>query len=119
MKRLLTLLLLTCSVFIHAQKDKIDITYLNTKLKTTTLKYATSSIKELSTIDWKDVKSACESNIKDENIKLIFELDLKESKNKFKGSVEVSGQTKNIDTLIIKSKKIVKGLIKISKKYQN
>jgi hypothetical protein len=48
-----------------------------------------------------------------------FAIDLKESKNKFKSSITVSGESKHIDSLIVRSKKIVKAMMNLSRKYEN
>lgn len=120
MKKLLTLLLLSYSVFIFAQAEKTDVEYFkNTETKITSLKFSTTSVKELESIDWKEVKSVFETNKEEEVIKMIFKIDLKDSKTKFNGSFIVSGKTKDIDGLTIKADKMLKGLIKISKKYEN
>jgi hypothetical protein len=47
---------------------------------------------------------------------MIFEIDLKESKNKFKSSITLSGITKELDSLIIRSKKMLNALIRIAKR---
>lgn len=118
MKKRTTLFLLFISLLINAQETTTKATYSKDKVsKITSLSFSVTSVKDLEQINWKDVKSIFENNKPSENIALSFELDLKESKNKFKGKMEVSGETKNIDTLITKSKKIIQKLIKISKKY--
>lgn len=104
----------------YGQESKTDVEYYkDVDAKVTSLKYSSNSIKELESIDWTDVKSIFETNKAEEKIELSFELDLKESKNKFKGSVTVGGETKNIDSVIKKSRKILKGLIRMSKNYEN
>ncbi|WP_299063778.1 hypothetical protein [uncultured Polaribacter sp.] len=118
MKKLITLLFIMCTLFIKAQKPKTNITYSkNVVSKVTSLKYSTSLIKELETINWKDVKGVFESNNPKEKIELRFELDLLESKNKFKSSVAIGGETKELDSLIIRAKKLIKSIIKISENY--
>lgn len=120
MKKLLPLLLCAFSLFIYGQEEKTNVEYhKNTETKVTSLKYTTSSVKELEAINWKDVKNIFKSNKEDEVIKMIFEIDLPVSKDKFKGSTEISGKAKDIDSLIIRTKKILKGLIKISKENKN
>lgn len=116
MKKLFTLFLLFISLLINAQDSKTKATYAKDEVsKITSLSYSSTSIKDLEKINWNDIKTIFEGNKPDEKIALSFELDLKESKNKFKGKMEVSGETKNIDSLIFKSKKIIKKLIKIAK----
>jgi hypothetical protein len=119
MKKLLTLLLLIASILVYGQQEKTAIEYSkNIDAKVTSLKYSVNTTKDFETFDWSAIKSIFETNKPDEEIALIFEIDLKESKNKFKGSITVSGETKNIDSLIVKAKKNVKSLIKIFKKHE-
>lgn len=118
MKKIYTLLFVLFSVLANAQVEKTKVAYSkNIDSKVTSLKYTTGSITELESINWEDVKSIFETNTPEEKIELSFELDLPESKNKFKSSVTVGGQTKEIDSLITKSKKLIKSIIKISKNY--
>jgi len=120
MKRVLTLLLLSASLFGFGQEEKTNVEYFkNVAAKVTSLKYSSNSIKELETIDWKEIKSIFESHKEDEIITMSFEIDLKESKHKFKSEITVSGESKLIDSLIAQSKKRLKRMIKISKKYEN
>ena len=120
MKKKLTLFLLTFSIFIYGQEEKTDATYFKDAVnKVTSLKFSSSSIKDLESIVWEDVKSIFDKNSPEEKVALSFEIDLKELKYKFKGSMMVSGPTKNLDSLIIRAKKTVKSLIRISKQYQN
>lgn len=118
MKKLTTLFLLFISLLINAQESNTKAAYSKDEVsKITSLAFTSSSVKDLEKINWKDIESIFEHNKPNEKIALSFELDLKDSKNKFKGKMEVSGESKNIDSLIYKSKKIIKTLIKISKKY--
>jgi hypothetical protein len=120
MIKILTLFLLTFSIFICGQEEKTDATYFkDTVTKVTSLKFSFSSIKDLESIVWEDVKSIFDKNSPEEKVALSFEIDLKEVKNKFKGSTTVSGPTKNLDSLIIRAKKTIKSLIRISKGYKN
>jgi hypothetical protein len=119
MRKLLILLLCSCSMFMFGQVGKTSMHYdENAETKVTSLKYSSNSIKELETIDFDGIKSIFSSNKEDEVIKIIFEIDLKESKNKFKSAITVSGKTKELDYLIIRSKKLLKGLILFSNKYE-
>jgi|TARA_R110000822_G_scaffold273279_1_gene395744 hypothetical protein len=120
MKKLFTLLMLLVSLITNAQEENTKVAYFKNEVsKITSLKMTTNSIKDLETINWKDVKSIFDKNSPEEKVALSFEIDLKESKNKFKGSLTVSGPIKNLDSLIIRAKKTVKSLIRISKGYQN
>ena len=117
MKKVLTLFLLTFSIVLFAQDKSTKVTFIkNIDSKITSLKYTTSSINEFETINWQDVKSIFETNKPEEKIEMTFEIDLKESKDKFKSSVTVGGKTEEIDSLIKRAKKIIKSIIKISKK---
>ena len=95
----------------HVELDK------PTKVKVHAVSYTANSIKELETIDWNSMKEVFEYNNETEIIKMSFGIDLKESKNNFKSSIAVSGETKNIDSLIIKAKKGVNAIMKISEKH--
>jgi hypothetical protein len=104
-------------MFMHGQKEKTKFNSSeNAETKVTSLKYSSNSIKDLETINWEDVKSIFESNKENEVIKMIFEIDLKESKNKFKSSINFSGATKELDSLIIRSKKMLHALIRIARR---
>ncbi|TXD48481.1 MULTISPECIES: hypothetical protein [unclassified Polaribacter] len=120
MKKLLTLLLLTTSIIICGQEEKTAVaSSKNIEAKVTSIKYSVNSIKDLENIQWDDVQSIFETNKPQEKIAISFEVDLEASKYKFKGSITVSDQKINIDSLIESAKKKVKSLIKISKKYKN
>lgn len=117
MKKNIILFLLFSSFLLNAQQEKTDVSYFkNTEARITSLNYTSNSISELKSINWEDVKSIFNSNKPEEKIELSFEIDLKESKNKLKSSFKVTGETKNIDSLINIAKKGVNGLIKISSK---
>ena len=85
----------------------------------TSISYVADSIEELQTINWIDVKEIFGENRNNQKIELTFGLDFKKSKNNFKSSFKITGESKDLDSLIKKSKKLVRSLIKISKKYQN
>jgi hypothetical protein len=120
MKKTVTLLLLMCTIFVYGQEEQInEHTSKTITSKITEIKYAVNSVKELEIIDWKEIKAVFDANKPEEKIALIFELALQPSKSNFKSSITISGETKNIDSLIIKAKKGVLSIIKISKNYQN
>ncbi|MFQ3296509.1 MAG: hypothetical protein ACI921_000486 [Polaribacter sp.] len=117
MRKLLILLLCSCSMFMFGQVEKTSIHYdENAETKVTSLKYSSNSIRELETIDFDGIKTFFSYNKEDEAIKIIFEIDLKESKNKFKSATTISGTTKELDSLIITSKKMLNALIRIAKR---
>ncbi|SDR69406.1 hypothetical protein SAMN05216503_0451 [Polaribacter sp. KT25b] len=117
MKKILTVLLLIASTIIYGQEEKNTFTKAESKI--TEIKYSLNSIKELEDIDWKELKAFFDTNKPTDKIALSFELDLQESKNNIKSAITISGETKNIDSLIIRAKKGVLSIIKISKNYQN
>jgi len=122
MKKITTVVLLLFTSILLAQHKNVEIKETinaNTDVKITSMSYSVDSAKQLENINWDEVKSIFEDNKPEEKIELSFELDLKESKNKFKSSVTIGGQTKEIDSLITKSKKLIKMIIKISKNYEN
>lgn len=120
MKKLVSILLLSFAIYANAQnkssqKQNID----NFDVKVTSVSYLVDSSKELESIDWKEIKNVFELNKQSEKIELTFGLNYKESKNKIKSSITVSGESKNIDSLIVKAKKGIKTIIKISNKFKN
>ncbi len=122
MKKITTVVLLLFTSILLAQHKNVEIKETintNTDVKVTSMSYSVDSAKQLENINWNEVKSIFEDNNPEEKIELSFELDLKESKSKFKSAVTVGGKTKEIDSLILKSKKYLKALIKISKNYEN
>ena len=118
MKKITTLLLLFFVATSFAQKNKfIKNKVIETKV--TSIFISANSIEELKTINWLELKESFNDNKQNDIIKLGFEIDLKESKNKLKNSITISGETKNLESLILKAKKGVKGLIKMTNNYQN
>lgn len=119
MKKIVTVLVLICSIVVYGQKEKIKENISKTVTsKITEIKYVVNLVKELENIDWKEIKAVFDTNKPEEKIALSFELELQPSKNNLKSSIIISGETKNIDSLIIKAKKGVLAIIKISKKNQ-
>lgn len=119
MKIYSALFLFLSTFILNAQEEKTNVSYFkNTEAKVTVLNFTSNSISELKSINWKDVKSIFDSNKSEETIELSFEIDLKESKNKLKSSFRVTGETKNIDSLIVIAQKGLNGLIKMSNNYQ-
>lgn len=119
MRKLITLLLLfSFSVTLGQKENSSIIQEKSTEFKVTSISYMADSIEELETINWADIEEIFSNNEENENIELTFGVNLKKSKNKFKSSIKISGETKNLDSLIIRSKKGVNSLIKLSKKYK-
>jgi hypothetical protein len=117
MKKLVVVLFLFMVTISFAQTtSKVMQTEKSTEVKVHAISYTVDSVKELETIDWNSVKEVFEYNNETEIIKMSFGIDLKKSKNNFKSSITVSGETKDIDSLIIKAKKGVNAIMKISKK---
>lgn len=118
MKTLVTLLLLIFSLTSYSQNKNTAVEYSKDETtKITSLKFTTGLITELESINWEDIKSIFETNKPEDKFEISFELDLKESKDKYKSSITVGGETKDLDSLIIISKKLIKSIIKLSKKY--
>lgn len=119
MKKIITLLLVTISFFVNAQEENVAVSYSeNVETKITSFKYTVNSSKELETFDWDTLNGIFDTNKPDDIISISFEIDLKESKNKLKSSMTVSGPTENLDSLISRAKKITKSLTKLSVKNQ-
>lgn len=125
MKKLITLLVALTSFIGFAQSKNIvleDNYNYNSQVKITSLSYNVDSVTELEEIDWKEIKSIFNTNNEDDVIKLSFAINMdnqKSKKVKIAGKFSVEGKTDNIEELIKKSKKGVKGLIKVYNKYQN
>lgn len=119
MKVILLILLLSFSFFSYSQKNNLSIINEKSEVKITAVSYAVNSAKELQSIDWSEIKEVFNSNKGSEKIEMSFALNYPNSKYKIKSSIKVSGQTKDIDSLIFRAKKGVKSIIKISNKYKN
>ncbi|QTE22033.1 hypothetical protein [Polaribacter cellanae] len=115
MKNVALLLVLFCSSILVAQKNKVTIS----EAQITSVSYTVSTIEELKIINWEKIEEIFKNNKPEEIIEMNFGIDLKESKYKIKSSIKISGESKNLDSLIVKAKKGVKSLIKISNKYKN
>mgnify|MGYP007079509446 CR=1 FL=1 len=101
-------------LFINAQNKPTDEKH----SAITSIKYKVNSVKDAEEFNWKNVKQFFKDNKEEEIVKLEFEIDLINSENNFKSSFVVSGETKNIDKIQVKADKMLKGLIKISKKHE-
>jgi len=112
MKKALLILCVFCFSIGYTQVKNVK-----TDIETTSMKISTTSIQGLKNIDW-DWFSFL-SKLKKEFIVIEIELDLPKSKNKFKSSLKIKGESKNIKELIIKAKKRTKKLIKLAKKYDH
>lgn len=123
MKKLITLLVALTSFISFAQSKNIVLEYnynYNSQVKITSLSYDVDSVTELEEIDWKEIKSIFNTNKEDDVVKLSFAINMdkrKSKKVKIAGKFSVEGKTDIIDELIKKSKKGVKGLIKLYNKY--
>ena len=117
MKKLLVAICLFTFTYGYSQKKGRSFKSLDAKV--TAVSYSVSSIEELETIDWESAKEFFSENEDDVEIKMSFEIDLKESKYKIKAKFSVGGESQEIDSLIVKSKKGIKGLIKLATKYKN
>jgi len=112
MKKLLFIsALLFVTLGYSQKKEKPFATYIS-EPNITSLTFSVNSADELKTINWKDIKEIFSSNSKNQKIELAFEFDLPKSKNKMKGSFKIGGISKDIDSLIKRAKKLVKGMIK-------
>ena len=92
MKKITTVVLLLFTSILLAQHKNVEIKETintNTDVKIISMSYSVDSAKQLENINWDEVKSIFEDNNPEEKIELSFELDLKESKSKFKSAVTV------------------------------
>jgi hypothetical protein len=116
MKKLLFIsALLFVTLGYSQKKEKPFATYIS-EPNITSLMFSVDSMGELKTINWKDIKEIFSSNSKNQKIELAFEFDLAKSRNTIKGSFKVGGESKDIDNLIKRAKKLVKGMVKIINK---
>lgn len=104
----------TSVIFTQSKTDKSIFK----QSKVSSISYIADKTEELETIDWRSIKEVFKNNKEDEIIELTFGVNFKKSKSKFKSSIKISGETKDLDSLILKSKKGVQSLISISKKYK-
>ena len=119
MKNIFTLIALFFSLLTFSQKDIVLSKITKDKEFTVhSIKFSVNSSEDLQSINWDDVRDNFKDNKPEELIELAFEIDLPESKNKFKSSFKVGGETKNIDTLIKRMKKGVKKMSKLILNYK-
>lgn len=111
----LVLFLFSTSIFFSQETKRTE----KSNIKVTSISYMVNNLDELENLDWKDVREVFKNNQDEEIIEMSFGVDFKKSKHNLKSSIKVSGETKNLDSLIIKLKKGIKAILKISKKYQN
>jgi len=125
MKKITTVFLLLCTSIVFAQHKSVAINeaiHTNTEVKVTSMSYSVDAISELESINWDELKTFFENNKDDETIKMSFGINIKKPENKkvsIASKFSVEGKAENIDGLIAKSKKGIKGLIKLYKKYEN
>ena len=115
MKTILLLSALLLSTFSYSQKNEKPFAEFNTTdAKITGLTFSVDSAAELKSINWKDIKEVLSINKNPKHeVELVFEFDLPDSKNKISGEFKIHGENRNLDKLISRAKKGVKGLIKI------
>ncbi|KGL59561.1 MULTISPECIES: hypothetical protein [unclassified Polaribacter] len=111
-----TFLLICFSISSQVASSKVDKE--GNKFTVHTIKYNVNSQEDLKGINWNDMKEIFKENKPEDLIEFAFEVDLPESKNKFKSSMKVSGKTKNIDSLIHQMKKGAKAISKLVSNYK-
>ena len=121
MKKLLFLATFFLTISGYSQKKEKPIAEYNiTDVKVTTLTFSVSTSKDLKSINWNDIKEIFKNNKNPkQEVELAFKFDLPESKNKISGEFKIRGKNKNLDDIIVRAKKGVKGLIKIMNKNKN
>ena len=83
-------------------------------VKISSLTFSVNSKEDYTSINWNDIKEIFNHNTnKSEKIEMSFKYELPNSKNEMKGEIKVGGKLNNIDELISKAKKGLRGLIKI------
>ena len=98
MRKLITLLFLfSLTITLGQIENSSIIQKKSTEFNVTSISYLADSIEELKTINWADIEEIFGNNKEDENIELTFGVNFKKSKNKFKSSIKISGETKYLD----------------------
>ncbi|WP_405564972.1 hypothetical protein [Polaribacter sp. Asnod6-C07] len=115
MKKVLLLVAILSSLFSFSQEN--DNKEINVKVSK--VAFEVNSPEELESKDWEDVKKVFSKNTENEKIEMSFTLSYPESKYKIKSSIKVGGESRNIDSLILKSKKGIQSIIKLSTPYKN
>ncbi len=80
------------------------------------LKFTVSSPEEFETINWKDVKEIVQENDEDDLVELEFEINVRETHTIKRAdfSFRVKDITKNMEEIIKKSKKGIKGISRMA-----
>lgn len=115
MKKFLLLVAILASSFSFSQEQENKEIH----VKVSKMAFEANSAEELETINWERIKRVFSENTENENIEMSFTLSYPASKYKIKSSIKVGGQSRNIDSLILKSKKGIQSIIKLSKPYKN
>lgn len=116
-KKILFSFLFITSLLGFSQEKKPNAVFDTTKVGVTSLQFSFTETEDLKSINWNDIKEIFNYNSDSEQfIELTFKVDLPESKNKVKGSFKIKGKQKEIDDLINRSRKMIKGLERIIKK---
>jgi hypothetical protein len=118
MKKLFFLAAFFLTISSYSQKNEKPIAEYNfTDVKVTMLTFNVSASEDLKSINWNDIKEIFKNNKNPkQEVELAFKFDLPESKNKISGEFKIHGENRNIDDIIVRAKKGVKGLIKIMNK---
>lgn len=118
MKNLFILLFIFALNTIAAQESD---TSEKSKVTVKSLKIDCESVKELSTIKWNDIHEIIQQNDPEDVVALEFGVHHKRNtQTHVKGdfNLKISGKTKDVEKLIIRAKKGVKALKKMSTKIQ-
>ena len=113
MKHFFTIVHLIMCLSIFSQETTLKTDRVYDEFKVHSIKYTVNSAEDLKSINWNDVKEIFKENNTEELIELAFEINLPNSKNKYKSSVKAGGKSEDIDALIKIMKKGVKVITKI------
>lgn len=114
MKKFLVIILIFCSGYTQAQKQKLKATVSSFSVET-------NSLEELKNYDWKSLKHFFKDNEMNDSIQIKICLkddDSKGSNKKFKlnsSSTTIKGQTHELKKIIRTVKRMSKAIIKINK----
>ncbi|MDG2194944.1 MAG: hypothetical protein P8K77_08915 [Polaribacter sp.] len=119
MKELLLIVCIFSMTTGFTQTETKPIISYTSKAAVTSLKLSIDGSNDLKTINWNDIKEIFKDNNDDQLIQLELEIDLPKSKNKIQGSFKMQGERKNIDRLLLRAKKGIKGLLKVINNNKN
>ncbi|ARV07442.1 hypothetical protein BTO04_12410 [Polaribacter sp. SA4-10] len=120
MNKIIFAICVFASSLFFSQNKNSSKNYMNVN----SLSFTLDSSKELATINWQDIKEAFKHNSPESNIFLEIKLNTKEKlktklKVKYGFSYKVEGKAREIDSLVLRMRKVIKVINKVTKKLKN